>query len=666
MNKIAGLVLIFFGLCFNLNAAKYTLESPDKKIAITIDIGQKVTYSVYWKNIQIISSSPVSMTIDGNLVLGENPKLRKAKYRFIDEKIYPPVKEKRREIIDRCNELELSFSGRWGLVFRAYNDGISWRFVTMLDKEITITNEEATFHFASNDTVVIPMVNCGNTPDDIDCFHSSYEELYRKLTISEVPADIPGLLPSLIYPSDNSPRILITEADLEDYPGMYLTGSDDGTTTLKAIFPGYPLELKEIGEQYTWMAVTKRADYIARTNGIRKFPWRVIVIAEDDKILAETDIISRLSGECRLKDVSWITPGKSTSEWLIANNIYGVDFRSGWNTNTYKYYIDFVSKFGMKYVLFDAGWSNPRDVFELNPEMDMDYLASYAKQKNVGLVLWTSALAMDKQMGEALEKFSEWGVKGIMVDFMNRDDQPTINFLYRVAEKAAEKHIIVDFHGVSKPEGLHMKYPNVMTREGFIAYEYDKWSDILTPEYEVTLPFIRMVAGPMDYEPGSMQNAQKHDFRMIDERPMSQGTRIHQMAMFVVYESPYAKMGGNPSDYLREPEYTQFIADIPTVWDETKILEGKVSDYIITMRKAENGDFYVAGMTDWSPREFTINCSFLGKGEYTAVIYQDGINADRYASDYKRIEMVVNKASRLDIKLAPGGGWVGRFMKREA
>jgi len=393
----------------------------------------------------------------------------------------------------------------------------------------------------------------------------------------------------------------------------------------------------------------------------------VIVIAENDRVLAETDIVYRLSGECRLDDVSWIIPGKSTSEWLIANNIYGVDFKSGWNTNTYKYYIDFGSKFGLQYILFDAGWSKPQDVFELNPEMDMEYLTSYARQKNVGLVLWTSALAMDRQMEAALEQFSEWGVKGIMVDFMNRDDQPTINFLHKVAEKAAEKHIIVDFHGVSKPEGLHRKYPNVMTREGFIAYEYDKWSDILTPEYEVTIPFIRMVAGPMDYEPGTMQNAQKHDFRMTDERPMSQGTRIHQMAMFVVYESPYAKMGGNPSDYLREPEYTQFIVDIPTVWDETKVLEAKVSDYIITIRKAENGDFYVAGMTDWSPRKLTINCSFLDEGEYTTVIYQDGINADRYASDYKRIEIKVNKSSILNIEMAPGGGWVGRFreVKRE-
>jgi alpha-glucosidase len=350
---------------------------------------------------------------------------------------------------------------------------------------------------------------------------------------------------------------------------------------------------------------------------------------------------------------------------LIANNIYGVDFKSGWNTATYKYYIDFVSKFGIRYVLFDAGWSKPQDIFEINPEMDMDYLSDYAKQKNVGLVLWTSALAMEKQMDDALDQFSKWGIKGIMVDFMNRDDQPTIDFLYRVAEKAAEKHIIVDFHGVSKPEGLHRTFPNVMTREGFIAYEYDKWSDILTPEYEVTLPFIRMLAGPMDYEPGAMQNAQKHNFRMIDEKPMSQGTRIHQMAMFVVYESPYAKMGGNPSDYLKEPEYTQFIADIPTVWDETKILEGKVSDYIITLRKAENGDFYLAGMTDWSPREFIIECSFLGEGEYNAVIYQDGINADRYASDYKRIEMKVNKSTILHIEMAPGGGWVGRFVKRE-
>jgi alpha-glucosidase len=657
--------MILSGICLNLQAKKYKIESPDGKIAVIIDIREKIYYSVSRQDVQIINPSSISITVNSNMVLGVNPKIRKAVLNFIDEIIYPQVKEKRDEISDRYNEMELIFTDEWGLIFRVYDDGVSWRFITNFDREITIINEEATFHFANNDTVFIPLVNCENIPDDIDCFHSSYEELYRKLPVSEVASDVHGLLPSLIYPSDNRPRILITEADLEDYPGMYLSGSEDGTNTLKAVFPRYPIEFREIGEQYTWMAVTKRADYIARTTGTRKFPWRIIVIAENDKVLAETDIVYRLSDKCRLDDVSWITPGKSQSEWLIANNIYGVDFRSGWNTDTYKYYIDFVSGFGMKYVLFDAGWSKPHDIFEINPEMDMDFLASYAKERNVGLILWTSALAMERQMAEALEKFSDWGVKGIMVDFMNRDDQPTIDFLYRVAEKTAEKHIIVDFHGVSKPEGLHRTYPNVMTREGFIAYEYDKWSDILTPEYELTLPFIRMVAGPMDYEPGAMQNAQKQNFRMIEERPMSQGTRIHQMAMFVVYESPYAKMGGNPSDYLKEPEYTQFIADIPTVWDETKILDGKVSDYIFTLRKAENGDFYLAGMTDWSPREFTIDCSFLDERKYTVVIYQDGINADRYASDYKRIELEVNRFSKLEIKMAPGGGWVGRFRREQ-
>lgn len=666
MNRTIVLAFIFLGFCYNLSAKKYELQSPDQKTKVIIDIGDEIYYSVLWQDIRVIEPSEISMTIDENQVLGHNPKVKKIVTNFIDDKIYPPVREKRKEIIERCNEMEFSFAGNWSLIFRAYDDGISWRFSTDFKNEITVFNEEATFRFSRDDTIFIPLVTCDENSDGLDCFHSSYEEVYHKLPVSEVSKDSHGLLPILVYPGENRPGILIAEADLEDYPGMYLCGTGDGNPSLKGIFPGYPIEFREVGQEYTWMAVTKRDNYIARTKGIRKYPWRIIVIAEDDKMLAGTDIVYRLSGECHLQDVGWITPGKSQSEWLIANNIYGVDFKSGWNTETYKYYIDFASKFGLRYVLFDAGWSKPQDVFELNPDMDMDYLAGYAKEKNVGLVLWTSALAMEKQMDAALEQFSKWGIKGIMVDFMNRDDQPTINFLHKVAEKAAEKHIIVDFHGVSKPEGLHRKYPNVMTREGFIAYEYDKWSEILTPEYEVTIPFIRMVAGPMDYEPGAMQNAQRHDFRMIDQRPMSQGTRIHQMAMFVVYESPYAKMGGNPSDYLKEPEYTQFIVDIPTVWDETKILEGKVSDYIITMRKAENGDFYVAGMTDWSLRKFTIDCSFLGEGEYTAVIYQDGINADRYASDYKRIEMRVNKSTIMNIEMAPGGGWVGRFVKREA
>jgi alpha-glucosidase len=499
----------------------------------------------------------------------------------------------------------------------------------------------------------------------VDYFHTAYEIPYQKVAVSNGLCKAIGLLPALVCPENAQLKMLITEAGVEDYPGIYLTGGDH-ENLLNGTFAAYPTEFKErisSSQEFKWKVVTKRANHIAKTNGSRKFPWRIIVIAEDDKLLAETDIVLRLSGQVRIPDPSWIKPGKSTSEWLYSNHVFGVDFKAGYNTDTYKYYIDLARQFGLEYVLFDAGWSNPNDVFAYTPEMDMVELTRYARKNNVGLVLWTSSIAMEAQMDRALKQFHEWGIKGIMVDFFNRDDQLAIQSLQNIAEKAAEKKIFVDYHGVSKPEGIRGKYPNVLTREGLLAYENYKWSTIPSPEYEVTIPFVRMAAGPVDYEPGAMRNATKSDFYPVYGQPMSMGTRIHQLAMFIVYESPYSKMGGNPSDYLKEPEYTQFIADIPTVWDETTVLKGKVSDYIVTLRKSDNGDYYIGAMTDWTPREIEIDLSFLEEGMYDMVIYQDGINADTYASDYKRITSKVTTKSTYLIKMAPGGGWVAHLVK---
>ena len=648
-----------------LRSNEYKVLSPDQRIEVTISIQDKIYYKVTFKQFQLIDWSPLSLTIDGRSFPSHQPVVLKADERYIDRIIRPVIREKRSEMTDRCSELTLHFADSCGIAFRVYNDGMAWRFFTRFGRTIRVSDEEATFNFSKNHPIMMPVVTChASDRGNAGCFSSGYEQPYKTVKLGDSLEGASGLLPALVYPEEGQPRMLITEAGLADYPGLYLIRNNT-PFGLKGIFPAYPTGFEEriVGGEFKLKSASKRAGYIAETNGNREFPWRVICIAAEDRLLAETDIVLRLSGHSRLDDPSWIKPGKSTSEWLYANHIFGVDFKSGYNTETYKYYIDFASRFGLEYVLFDAGWSNPQDLFDLTPEMDMEVLTSYAREKQVGLVLWTSCIAMETQMEAALDQFQAWGIKGIMVDFFDTDDQVMIRSLQRIAEATAERKIFVDFHGVTKPEGLRARYPNILTREGLIAYEGYKWSEYPSPEYEVTVPFIRMVAGPMDYEPGTMRNASKRDFRPVGGQPMSMGTRIHQLAMFVVYDSPYAKMGGNPSDYLLEPDYTRFMVGIPTVWDETRVLAGKVSDYIVTLRKAANGDYYIGAMTDWSPRKVEIDFNFLDEGEYHMTVYQDGINADTYGSDYKKISKTITKQQHQVIEMAPGGGWVARVTK---
>jgi alpha-glucosidase len=649
--------LIYSTLIFGGNPKNIELKSPDSKVQINIGIADKVTYSVSYGAQVVLLPSAISLKLQDGIVLGSNPKLKNTKKQSVNKTIQPEIRQKRKEIKDNYNELELSFQGNYTLVFRAYNDGIAYRFETNFPDSLTVYDEESEYQFPANDTVYFAQMNHDLKPGQ-DCFHSSFEELYKTIPISEISADKMAYSPVIVCLENL--KLAITESDLVDYPGMFITGTNDGTYSLKGKFAPFPLKEKSVD---FYSIVTERADYIAKTKGTRSFPWRTMIIAPNDGDLVENDLVYRLAGESQFKDTGWLKPGKSTSEWLFDNNIYGVDFKSGYNTETYKYYIDFAAKFNLEYVLFDAGWSSWTDLFELTPSMDMEFLTSYAKGKGVGLVLWTSAHALSRQMEAGLDRFQRWGIKGIMVDFIDRDDQKMITFFEKVAQETAKRQLFVDFHGCPKPAGLNRRYPNVMTMEGAMVQEYYKFGDKLSPEHELCIPFIRGLAGPLDYEPGNMKNETRENYKPMNNKPTSLGTRILQMAMFLVYESPYAKMGGNPSDYLKEPEYTQFCVNIPTVWDETKVLDAKLGDYVVLLRRAENGDFYLAAMNDWTPRDFSVDCSFLKEGKYEIEIYKDGVNADRYASDYKHEIQEINDKSSLKIQLAPGGGWVGKIRK---
>jgi alpha-glucosidase len=641
--------------------AVHELRSPDGLTVVTVELADVVRWSVARRGRAVLFPSTIGLEVEGLPALGRSPVVRAARRGAADLRLPVPVPVRRRTVADRHRELEIELRDGLSIVFRAWDDAVAYRLRTALDGEVRVRGEEAEFRFPEGSVGWLPIADCSKRTGQ-DCFHSAYEEVYTVAPLGELGAGRRAFLPVLVAVPDG-PKVVLTESDLDDYPGLWVTGAPDGTASLRALFPGYPLEEAVVGDAFPQAIVTKRAPFIARVSGRRSFPWRVLAIGERDVQLAETDVVWRLGGETAPGDWSWIRGGKSQSEWLWDNILYDVPFRSGYNTETYRHYLSFAERFRTGYLFFDAGWSKVTDLFDPTKSIDVPALVAEARSKGIGVVLWTSSLALSRQMEPALDRFRDWGVSGIQVDFMDRDDQPMVAFYRRVAEEAARRHLFVDFHGAFKPTGLERRFPNALTREAIVASEYDKWSDVLTPEYEVALPFIRGMAGPMDYEPGHMRNAQKDAFRILGSLPETQGTRMHQAAMYVVYESPLAKMGGNVSDYLREPAFTEFLASVPTLWEETRVLDGTVGDFVVTQRVAANGELWVGAMTDWTAREVPLDLAFLGEGRWRVEAFADGPNADRYAADWRRDTREVAAADPLTIRMAPGGGWVARFTR---
>lgn len=643
-----SLIALFFILNIALCGKEFTVSSPNKKLDLKISITDKVTYSVIKNGYTIIEPSQISLTLESGLTLGKLPKLKNDKIRNINKTLKPIVKQKYETIIDNFNELTLEFAGNYSIIFRVYDDGAAYRFKTSFKDKIIIRSEQAEFNFGKDYKMLFP---------EEESFMSHSERMYLPIKISEVKSKRFCSLPALAELDDNI-KAVITEADLEDYPGMYLTGTDNNPQQLVGLFPAYAS--KDSARNDRDIYVTERKDYLASTSGKRDFPWRVIVVSEKDGDLIESTMVYKLAKPSDPKmDFSWIKPGKVAWDWYNYNNVIGVDFRAGINTETYKHYIDFASKYGIEYVILDEGWYKLGDLFDINPEINLEELISYAKEKNVEIILWVIWKTLDDQLNEAMDMFEKLGVKGIKVDFMQRDDQAIVNYYYKIAHEAAKRKLLVDFHGSYKPTGLYRTYPNVLTSEGVIGLEHNKWEgENASPWMAVTIPFIRMLAGPLDYTPGAMINGTKENYRYIFNQPMSQGTRCHQLAMYVNFESPLQMLADSPSNYYKESECMEFLSQVPVVWDETKVLDAKLSEYVLTARR--NGSkWYVGAMTNGSPRELTVDFSFLPDGEFTIDIWQDGINADRNANDYKKISQKINKNTKLYVQLAPGGGWVG-------
>ena len=648
---VFSLFLFFFGMIStsSVQGKIYSVLSPDKNVEVRIDINERIAYSILYKSKPLIISSPISLTLEGGTVLGFKPEIRDIAELSGDEKIHPVVPEKRSVVVDRYNEMTLHFKGDFSLVFRAYDDGVAYRFVTRFREGIRIKNEQASFRFPADFSVYFP---------EAKTFHMSFENTYSFLPLSEIKNDRMAFAPVLVDIPDG-PKVAITEADLYDYPGMFLTGTEDDSFSLIGKYAPFPK--KEEKTRDRTLRVVDAYDYIAETDGQRAFPWRVCVLAPEDKKLVESDMVYRLAPPLKLENTSWIKPGKVAWDWWNALNLYGVDFESGINTLTYLHYIDFASEHGIEYVILDEGWSDTSDLLKLNPEIDLKKLLAHAEGKGVGLILWCVWVTLDQQLDVALDAFQHWGVKGIKVDFMDRDDQRIVDYYWRIAEEAAKRRLLVNFHGAYKPTGLRRAYPNVLTREGVLGLEYSKWSDRVTPDHDLLIPFIRMLAGPMDFTPGAMLNAQKAQFQPVFNRPMSQGTRVHQLAMYVVYESPMQMLCDSPSNYSREPEMMEFLSAVPTVWDETIVLDAKVGDYVIVSRK-RGEEWYVGAMTDWESRKLKIDFGFLGEGVYRAHIFADGPNASRMAGDFQKSLRQVQSTDVYEIDLSPGGGWAARLI----
>ncbi len=642
MKKYFSLILFVF-LIYNLNAKDYTVSSPSQRLTVKVTVNESIHYSVLLGEKEIISPSPVSLTLE-NQVLGENAKVRKNKIISVHEEIIPVIARKNARIPDVYNQLTLSFKD-YNLYFRAYDEGVAYCWEVTAKGPLKVMNELATFTFPADHKVWFP---------EEESMFSHQERSYLNVKLSEIT---PNRFAStgLLVDAGNNVKVYISESNLiTDYAGMFLQGCKENPYRLAGKFPG--VVLKEEQRTDRDVVPVKYANYIAELQGPKSFPWRVVIISDNDRQLVESELIFKLAPENVLENTTWIKPGKVAWDWWNALNIYGVDFKSGVNNATYKYYIDFAAEYGLDYIILDEGWYHLNNIMHVKDEINVQELVNYGKEKGVGIILWVVWKALDDKLTEALDQFEAWGVKGIKIDFMQRDDQWMVNFYEKIARECAGRELLVDYHGAYKPAGLERTYPNILSYEGVKGMENCKWSDQPDPEHNVTIPFIRMVAGPMDYTPGAMQNAAKADFKDIFEAPMAPGTRCHQLAMYVVFESPLQMLSDNPSNYYREPETMEFLKEVPTHWDETRVLDAKVGDYIlIARRKGET--WYVGAMTDWSPRSLELDLSFLPDGNFTMQVWKDGVNADRHAADFKQEKQNVSASSKIKINMAPGGGW---------
>lgn len=639
-------ILLVVCLCLvSLLHAQNRLElvSPNGELKVSLNLSDKIYYSIDYNGDVLLKDNSLLLVLK-NQVLGQNPKLRRQKQWSVDEQLTPIVPLKYSKVNNRYNQLLLTFKD-YSVEFRAFDDGVAYRFITSQKGDVEVMNEEFAINFPSD--YLLHLQQPGS-------FHTAYEEPYTHVQSNAwKPEERIAVLPVLID-TQKDYKILISESDLADYPCMFLKGT--GTNGVISVFPKAPLAFAENSDRS--VKITQEADYIAKTKGTRNYPWRYFVISKNDKQLIENTMTYKLAEKNQLQDISWIKPGQVSWEWWNDASPYGpdVNFVSGYNLDTYKYYIDFASKFGIPYIIMDEGWAkSTRDPYTPNPKVDLHELIRYGKEKNVGIVLWLTWLTVENNF-DLFKTFNEWGVKGLKIDFMDRSDQWMVNYYERVAREAAKHHLFVDFHGSFKPAGLEYKYPNVLSYEGVRGMEQ---MGGCYPDNSLYLPFMRNAVGPMDYTPGAMISMQPNVYRSERPNAASIGTRAYQLALFVVFESGLQMLADNPTLYYRNEDCTRFITQVPVTWDETVALEAKAGEYVI-VAKRKGDKWFIGGMTNngKKEREFTIKLDFLNKDRsYQMTSFEDGINAGRQAMDYRCKSSQVKAGEQLTIKMVRNGGF---------
>ncbi len=634
--------------CFSITLlaqAQFSVQSPNKKLSFTLHVENTLLYSIQYNGNTIVSNSPIALQLKGGKTLGKKPKLDGKPQRNSVRETWTPIVYKKASIEEAYEELILPFKGGYQLHLRAYDAGVAYRFSTQLEGEIEIEQEQVSIRFQDNAKL---------TAMPSEKYHD-YESVYKNKRIDKLK-DSKILLPFVVHAEGY--KLAITEADLYDYPGLYFKRDATQVNSLTSDFPNYPNAFEIGGVKKFNQLVKGTEDFMARTEGTRTFPWRVFILAAEDKELLNNDLVYLLSRKVdENTDFSWVKPGKVAWDWWSDMNLYNVDFEAGINTATYMYYIDFAAANGIEYINLDEGWSDQYDLLDVSEEIDVQAIIDYAKSKNVGVILWCVARVLDKQMEEFMDAAQAWGAKGLKVDFMDRDDQLMVDFYERCAKAAAARQLIINYHGAYKPTGMNRAYPNILNHEAVRGLEYSKFNkEGATPEQAVTIPFLRMLSGYMDYTPGAMRNAARPNWRMIWSQPMSKGTRCHQMAMYVMYEAPLLMLADMPTAYEQEPTILNALKTIPTTWDETRAIDGKIGEYAVIARR--RGDtWYIAGMTNWEERTLSLDLSFLSKDTYQMELFKDGINANRVGRDYIR-ETGTLENTNLDIQLKQGGGFL--------
>ena len=657
-------------------AGNYEVSSPNGKVKVVVNTDEAVKWSVSYSGQTVLQPSVIDIQLrQGKKTLGLGQVGKVAKYQV--ESSFKNPFYKKAEISDAYGQLLMYTNQKFTIEVRAYDDGAAYRLISSNTKPSLVVNETAEFSFADDYQAFVPYVN-DNRGGERYCY--SFESYYDEAPLSKMFPDSLAITPLAVC-LPGGMKAIVMDAGVENYPGMFVKRAKSGEVKgekLVAEFAPYPLAQEIGGYDRLNLVPTKRADYIAKLDGRQSLPWRAVVITERDADILNCDMAQRLAPACRIADTSWIHPGKVAWDWWNNCNITGVDFASGMNTSTYLYYIDFAAKNKIEYVIIDEGWSGKESLMDdLSPEIDLPRVIAHGKEKGVGIILWSSwrnligsnPLNDIKVTDEVMKHYADMGIKGFKVDFFDRDDQQVIASAYKIAESAARYHLYLDYHGL-KPFGIQRAYPNIFNFEGVKGLENSKWEPRVgdgplhnQPRYDVTAPYLRMLAGPMDYTPGAMMNAMKDSFFGNNDHPMSQGTRVHQMAMYTTFEAPLQMMADSPTKYMQNQECTDFIAQIPTTFDETVALDGQLGEYIVIARR-KGTTWYVAAMTDWTARDLAIPLSFLGEGKFSADIFADGANAMKEATDYKHTKQTATCQDQLKIHLSSGGGWTGIFRKQ--